>query len=80
VKLGNTTAGESFTLTPSDQFIILLLTGGCGHTITVNTFTTTFTTQAVTYTNILGGSQTGMCIYTGPTSLTGTFSVVVSTL
>jgi hypothetical protein len=70
--LGNTTAGQSFTFNPSGQYIYLLLTGGCGHTLYVNGFSTAFSTQALTYTNILGGSQTGMCVYSSPTFYTAT--------
>jgi hypothetical protein len=78
--LGNTYAGQTFTLTPSNQYLVLLLSGGCGHSIKVNGFTAAFNTQAITYTNILGGSQTGMCIYTGTGSLTGTYQVEVAAL
>lgn len=81
--LGNTFAGQTFTFTPNSQYIYLLLTGGCGHTIAVNSFTTVFATQALTYTNILGGSQTGMCIYSSPTFYgngSTTYTVTVPTL
>lgn len=70
--LGNTNAGDSYTFNPSGQYIYLLLTGGCGHTLYFNGFPTTFNTTAITYTNILGGSQSGMCIYSSPTSYTAT--------
>lgn len=79
-KLGNTSVGDTFTLSPSGQYIILLLTGGCSHTISVNSFTTSFSTTALTYTNHLGGAQTGMCLYYSPTSYTGPYTVVVTAL
>jgi len=77
VKLGNTAVNDTFSLTPAAQYIILVLTGGCSHSLTVNSFTTTFNTTPLTYTNYLGGSQTGMCLYYSPTNYTGTYSVVV---
>jgi hypothetical protein len=78
VRLGATYAGETFVITLSGQNAVLLLDGGCGHSLTVNTTPTTFNTHATTLTNILGGSQTGMCIYTSPSTGTGTFTIGVT--
>jgi hypothetical protein len=77
--LGNTYTNQSFSLNPSGQYMYLLLTGGCGHTLTVNSFTTAFNTTAISsYTNILGGTQANMCIYSSPTSYTGPYTVQVT--
>lgn len=78
--LGNTFAGQSFSFNPSSQYVYLLLTGGCGHTLTVGGFTTVFSTQALTYTNIQTGSQTGMCIYSSPNPYNLPTIVVVASL
>jgi hypothetical protein len=70
---------QTFNLNPSGQAMILFVTGGCSRTVTVNTFVTTFTTVSVpSYTNILGGSQSSMCILTSPGTYTGSYVVVVN--
>jgi hypothetical protein len=74
--LGSTYAGQSFTFNPSGQYIYLLLAGGCGHTLYFNGFPTAFSTTSLTYINLLGGSQTGMCIYSSPTYYTATGTTV----
>jgi hypothetical protein len=69
--LGNTYAGQTFTFNPTGQYIYLLLNGGCGHTLYFNGFPTTFATTALTtYPNLLGGVQSGMCLYSSPTYYT----------
>jgi hypothetical protein len=79
VGLGNTYAGQSFTLSLSAQYPVLVLTGGCGHTFSINGLPTTFSCTAYTVTNQYGASEaTG--IYTGPATLTGSPIVTVNSL
>lgn len=73
--LGNTFVGQTFTLSLSGQYPSLILTGGCGHTFTVNGLPTTFSCTPYTITNQYGASET-TGIYTGPATLTGSAVIV----
>jgi len=67
----------TFSFTPSSQYIYLILQGS-SHTFTVNTFATTFTSTAISFTNINGVSVPTEYLYVSPTFYTGTYTVGVN--
>ena len=71
-----TYVGQSFTLNLSAQYPYLLLTGGCSHTFTVNGLPTAFTCTTVNFSNQNGATISGMGLYQGPATLTGSAVIV----